>query len=94
MYARTMLVLAGLLAVSASAHAEDDAFAPYPITVKKSGHVKETAYMEARKEALAGCDRDGGYIDAMDFQFMEGWGAAKGMHFIVAKATCRVHRQA
>jgi hypothetical protein len=91
MYARTMLVFAGLLAVSASTHAETDIHAPYPITAKKSGLVKETAYMEARKEALAGCDRDGGFIDTMSFDYLEGWGAAEGTHYVVANATCRIH---
>jgi len=92
MNGRFLLAVAALLAASTAAHAETDPYAAYPITVKQSGHDKEKTYFEVRKEVLGQCDLDGGYIDTLNFQFLEGWGAAQGMHFVVANATCRQHR--
>jgi hypothetical protein len=90
--ARPFLALAALLTVGTAVHAETDPYAPYPISVKKSGPNKEKAYLDARKEVLDNCDRDRGYIESLNVQFLEGWGAAHGVHFIIADATCRVHR--
>ncbi|HEY4091865.1 MAG TPA: hypothetical protein VGN46_10140 [Luteibacter sp.] len=91
MHVRTLFALATLLAVTTSAQATTDIYAPYPVVVKKSGFDKEKTYREVRSEVLAQCDRDEAYLDAVNFEFLEGWGAAQGTHFIIAKGTCRVH---
>jgi hypothetical protein len=91
MNTRTLLALGALLAASTAAHAETDPYASYPVTVRQSGPDKAHVYAEVRKEAFDACDRDGGYLDAVNFDYIEGWGALNGIHFITARATCRVH---